>query len=143
MVVESKSRVEAIESLGPESSHDTTCSDSTFTFYITLHRVKMTGKGKEKEKPFASLLAGATAGGVESFITYPFESLKTQLQFGALNGDKVISPHYHNMELMKANEPISDASADTCSEGFKRVICWLFSCCCWKCSQGGSEVYDI
>lgn len=46
-------------------------------------------KGKEKEKPIASLLAGATAGGVESFITYPFESLKTQLQFGALNGQKV------------------------------------------------------
>lgn len=50
-----------------------------------------TSKGKEKEKPFASLLAGATAGGVESFVTYPFESLKTQLQFGALNGEKV---HY-------------------------------------------------
>jgi hypothetical protein len=46
-------------------------------------------KGKEKEKPIASLLAGAAAGGVESFITYPFESLKTQLQFGALNGEKV------------------------------------------------------
>lgn len=48
-----------------------------------------TAKGKEKEKPIASLLAGATAGGVESFITYPFESLKTQLQFGSLNGEKV------------------------------------------------------
>lgn len=48
-------------------------------------------KGKEKEKPVASLLAGAAAGGVESFITYPFESLKTQLQFGALNGAKVTS----------------------------------------------------
>lgn len=46
-------------------------------------------KGKEKEKPIASLLAGATAGGIEAFITYPFESLKTQLQFGALNGEKV------------------------------------------------------
>jgi solute carrier family 25 citrate transporter 1 len=46
-------------------------------------------KGKEKEKPIASLMAGATAGGVEAFITYPFESLKTQLQFGALNGEKV------------------------------------------------------
>jgi hypothetical protein len=60
--------------------------------YITQQKKlgKMsTGKGKEKEKPFASLLAGATAGGVESFITYPFESLKTQLQFGALNGEKV------------------------------------------------------
>jgi hypothetical protein len=104
----------------------------------------MTGKGKEKEKPFASLLAGATAGGVESFITYPFESLKTQLQFGALNGDKV--SHSYNMvvvELMKANEPISDASTDTCSEGIERVVCWLFSCRCWECSQGGSEVYDI
>jgi hypothetical protein len=60
-----------------------------FTLHLPLDTVKMTGKGKEKEKPFASLLAGATAGGVESFITYPFESLKTQLQFGALNGDKV------------------------------------------------------
>jgi solute carrier family 25 citrate transporter 1 len=43
-------------------------------------------KGKAKEKPIASLLAGATAGGVESFITFPLESLKTQLQFGALEG---------------------------------------------------------
>jgi hypothetical protein len=104
----------------------------------------MTGKGKEKEKPFASLLAGATAGGVESFITYPFESLKTQLQFGALNGDKVflLLSTYHT-ELMEANEPISDASTDTCSEGFERVVCWLFSCCCGKCSQGGSEVHDL
>jgi hypothetical protein len=58
-------------------------------YILPLSTLKMSGKGKEKEKPFASLLAGATAGGVESFITYPFESLKTQLQFGALNGDKV------------------------------------------------------
>lgn len=49
-------------------------------------------KGKEKEKPLASLLAGATAGGIEAFVTYPFESLKTQLQFGALNGEKVRPP---------------------------------------------------
>lgn len=104
----------------------------------------MSGKGKEKEKPFASLLAGATAGGVESFITYPFESLKTQLQFGALNGDKVSQPFYiiHG-ELMEANEPISDAEADSCSKGFKRIVCWLFSCCRGKCSQSGREVYDI
>ena len=46
-------------------------------------------KGKAKEKPLASLLAGATAGGIESFITFPLESLKTQLQFGALEGGKV------------------------------------------------------
>lgn len=43
----------------------------------------MSPKGKEKEKPIASLIAGATAGGVEAFITYPLESLKTQLQFQA------------------------------------------------------------
>jgi len=43
-------------------------------------------KGKEKENPAASLIAGATAGGVEAFITYPLESLKTQLQFGAPQG---------------------------------------------------------
>jgi solute carrier family 25 citrate transporter 1 len=46
-------------------------------------------KGKGKENPIASLIAGAAAGGVESFITYPLESLKTQLQFGALEGGKV------------------------------------------------------
>jgi len=46
-------------------------------------------KGKAKEKPLASLLAGATAGGIESFVTFPLESLKTQLQFGALEGGKV------------------------------------------------------
>jgi len=46
-------------------------------------------KGKVQEKPLASLLAGATAGGIESFITFPLESLKTQLQFGALEGGKV------------------------------------------------------
>ncbi|ORY30546.1 putative mitochondrial inner membrane citrate transporter [Naematelia encephala] len=40
-------------------------------------------KGKGKEQPLASLLAGATAGGVESFVTFPLESLKTQLQFSS------------------------------------------------------------
>ncbi|WOO76830.1 putative mitochondrial carrier [Vanrija pseudolonga] len=49
----------------------------------------MSPKGKEKEKPIASLLAGATAGGVEAFITYPLESLKTQLQFGSPSGKKL------------------------------------------------------
>lgn len=49
-------------------------------------------RGKAKEKPIASLLAGATAGGVEAFITFPLESIKTQLQFGALDGGKVGSP---------------------------------------------------
>ncbi|BEI86108.1 hypothetical protein CcaverHIS002_0603950 [Cutaneotrichosporon cavernicola] len=43
----------------------------------------MSAKGKEKEKPIASLIAGATAGGIEAFVTYPLESLKTQLQFHA------------------------------------------------------------
>lgn len=45
---------------------------------------------KAKEKPIASLIAGATAGGVEAFITYPLENLKTQLQFGGPNG--AVSP---------------------------------------------------
>ena len=44
----------------------------------------MSSKGKEKEKPLASLIAGATGGAVEAFCTYPFESVKTQLQFGQL-----------------------------------------------------------
>jgi solute carrier family 25 citrate transporter 1 len=56
-----------------------------------------TAKGKAKEKPLASLLAGATAGGIESFVTFPLESLKTQLQFGALDGSKV--SHYSSYSV--------------------------------------------
>lgn len=77
-----------------------------------LGHLKMSAaKGKEKEKPIASLLAGATAGGVESFITYPFESLKTQLQFGALNGEKVSSAlclmlhGIHDAETIQPSSP--------------------------------------
>jgi hypothetical protein len=54
-----------------------------------MSAVSSKGKGKDKEKPIASLVAGAMAGGVESFVTFPLESLKTQLQFGALEGGKV------------------------------------------------------
>ncbi|KAL7420768.1 hypothetical protein Q5752_004720 [Cryptotrichosporon argae] len=46
-------------------------------------------KGKGKEKPVASLLAGAVAGGTEAFVTFPLESLKTQLQFAALDGKRM------------------------------------------------------
>lgn len=50
-----------------------------------------TVKGKEKEKPLASLAAGAVAGGIESFITFPLESLKTQIQFGTLGANGKVS----------------------------------------------------
>jgi dihydroorotase-like cyclic amidohydrolase len=53
-------------------------------------------KGKAKEQPIASLLAGAVAGGVESFVTYPLESIKTQVQFGALDG-KVREATQHSL----------------------------------------------
>ncbi|THH06495.1 hypothetical protein EW145_g4042 [Phellinidium pouzarii] len=36
----------------------------------------------KKEKPMHSLLAGATAGAVEAFVTYPTEFVKTRSQFG-------------------------------------------------------------
>lgn len=86
------------------SSESSTASHLFFLFFLlhyysypTPHpapracRKKMSAqaKGKAKEKPIASLLAGATAGGVEAFITFPLESVKTQLQFGALDGGKV------------------------------------------------------
>ncbi|WVN90550.1 uncharacterized protein L203_105789 [Cryptococcus depauperatus CBS 7841] len=45
------------------------------------------------ERPVASLLAGATAGGIEAFVTFPLESIKTQLQFGALDGLKSQTPY--------------------------------------------------
>ncbi|KAF9644619.1 mitochondrial tricarboxylate transporter [Thelephora ganbajun] len=36
----------------------------------------------KKEKPLHSLVAGATAGGIEAFVTYPTEFVKTRSQFG-------------------------------------------------------------
>ncbi|KAF9442819.1 mitochondrial tricarboxylate transporter [Macrolepiota fuliginosa MF-IS2] len=36
----------------------------------------------KKEKPAHSLIAGATAGAVEAFVTYPTEFVKTRSQFG-------------------------------------------------------------
>jgi len=35
-----------------------------------------------REKSWHSLAAGATAGAVEGFVTYPMEFLKTRSQFG-------------------------------------------------------------
>ncbi|CAD6566333.1 MAG: hypothetical protein TREMPRED_002485 [Tremellales sp. Tagirdzhanova-0007] len=52
----------------------------------------VSSKGKGREKPIASLLAGTAAGGVESFITFPLESLKTQLQFGSFDRGKAGFP---------------------------------------------------
>lgn len=59
------------------------------TSHPSIRKMSAQARGKAKEKPIASLLAGATAGGVEAFITFPLESIKTQLQFGALDGGKV------------------------------------------------------
>ncbi|KAJ9106076.1 hypothetical protein QFC21_001215 [Naganishia friedmannii] len=59
---------------------------------------KITGtvsKGKQREKPIASLLAGATAGAIEGFVTYPTEFAKTQLQFAGRNlapGSAAVKP---------------------------------------------------
>ena len=49
---------------------------------LLLHHHPPHSKGKQREKPLASLLAGATAGSIEGFVTYPTEFAKTQLQFG-------------------------------------------------------------
>jgi len=38
--------------------------------------------GSKKEKPLHSLIAGATAGAIEAFVTYPTEFVKTRSQFG-------------------------------------------------------------
>lgn len=67
-------------------------------------------RGKAKEKPIASLIAGATAGGVEAFITFPLESIKTQLQFGALDGGKVGSLSLINLYLL--SKPRLSSPAD-------------------------------
>lgn len=36
--------------------------------------------GDAQTPPIVSLLAGGTAGGIESFLTYPFEYAKTRVQ---------------------------------------------------------------
>ncbi|KAH7103668.1 mitochondrial tricarboxylate transporter [Auriculariales sp. MPI-PUGE-AT-0066] len=43
---------------------------------------------KPKEKPFHSLFAGATAGAIEAFVTYPTEFVKTRSQFSGSGGIK-------------------------------------------------------
>ncbi|KAH8922224.1 mitochondrial carrier [Atractiella rhizophila] len=52
----------------------------------------MSGKGKKPDSPTASLLAGAFAGVVEGFVTYPAEFVKTQSQFATSQGQKPPSP---------------------------------------------------
>ena len=49
-------------------------------------------KASTGEKPLASLLAGATAGAIEGFVTYPTEYAKTQLQFAAGKGISKVGP---------------------------------------------------
>ncbi|PWN32399.1 mitochondrial carrier [Meira miltonrushii] len=47
---------------------------------------------KRQEKPFNSLFAGALAGAIEGFVTYPTEFVKTQAQFAASQGQKPPGP---------------------------------------------------
>jgi solute carrier family 25 citrate transporter 1 len=47
---------------------------------------------KRKEKPLNSLVAGAFAGAVEGFVTYPTEFVKTQAQFSVAQGAKPLGP---------------------------------------------------
>lgn len=43
---------------------------------------------KRKEQPLHSLVAGAFAGAVEGFATYPTEYVKTQAQFAVASGKR-------------------------------------------------------
>ncbi|KDN36393.1 mitochondrial carrier [Tilletiaria anomala UBC 951] len=45
-----------------------------------------------RDKPMHSLIAGATAGAVEGFVTYPIEYTKTVAQFAQRNGEKPPGP---------------------------------------------------
>ncbi|UZJ53145.1 hypothetical protein CBS101457_002465 [Exobasidium rhododendri] len=47
---------------------------------------------KRQEKPLNSLVAGAIAGAVEGFTTYPTEFVKTQAQFSVAHGTKPPGP---------------------------------------------------
>jgi hypothetical protein len=55
--------------------------------------------------PHISLLAGVIAGGVEGFVTYPAEFVKTRAQFGASDASGVVSVTRYL--AMPAGRPIS------------------------------------
>jgi len=46
-----------------------------------------TGSSDPRVTPLMSLIAGGTAGGIESFLTYPFEFAKTRVQLRASRGE--------------------------------------------------------
>jgi solute carrier family 25 citrate transporter 1 len=48
-------------------------------------------------------MAGATAGAVEGFLTYPFEFLKTQSQFANKTSDKVSCLHIQTRQFLAEN----------------------------------------
>lgn len=51
-----------------------------------------TQTAQRKDKPLYSLIAGATAGAVEGFATYPIEYTKTVSQFAAKAGERAPGP---------------------------------------------------
>jgi len=70
--------------------------------------VKMAKPTKKNDSWAISLVAGATAGGIEGFVTYPFEFIKTQSQFAKKAGAS-----------SKSTSPISIARETFRSKGVK------------------------
>jgi solute carrier family 25 citrate transporter 1 len=68
--------------------------------------------GKPSTPPLVSLISGGVAGGVEGFLTYPFEFAKTRVQLGRLPGSLqssripknpfFIVPHIYKSEGLRA-----------------------------------------
>ncbi len=65
----------------------TSSSTSTATPAASRHEPAVIAA--RRDKPLYSLIAGATAGAVEGFVTYPIEYTKTVAQFAQRAGEKV------------------------------------------------------
>lgn len=109
----------------------------------------VSSKGKGREQPIASLLAGATAGGIEGFVTFPLESLKTQVQFGTLvseNG-KVCPRDSRQVETSAEVSPaiitLSSSSPNARSTRIERIICGMYGGGHRECGESWSALHDV
>jgi len=65
-------------------------------------------KGKGKEVFSTSLAAAAIAGSVESFVSFPLESIKTQLQLNAYRQAAVVSYIYVPLTALRDRHSLSE-----------------------------------
>jgi hypothetical protein len=110
--------------------------------------VAQSAKGKERERPFASLMAGATAGAFEGFVTYPLDSLKTQLQFAGkpVEGVKVsfgFDCYLHDTNTLEACNTVLNSEDDIANPRDLGNVHWLLGFSDRLRCQGGCSFPEL